>query len=436
MATHGSVNEVLKKITVRNNPRWPPELSSLIVAKSLYYKEFFIGRVKKLLDNGTLCLIELENNKDYQETYLGGKLENNGMGVFLLFPNYAWTYIDDRTMNFLLKSTGQAPHISRNQVLKPLMDDTLYPEKINDDLVYNKDDSILDESGKPDLTKYKKEKDINDLLTDNNAVPITLSSEVLEVLKKKLEPKEITEIDQIIVVNKSIAIDNLITDIKDEIHEGKKIIKWVKQKFVDVEKYNIFNDLRMHIANGYVHIARTGMNINDTITESLIPDLQIFRWQYGIPVDYDSLKYVLVRKNLKQEDIDAQKEAEKILSQEFIISLQPKPKYQIWCLKRIIMAWYADVDLRNNIRKVKVLINQWRTKNYTDFNKKYGVLPSIVVYPKYGKRSSRIVADRLTKYFLFYSNIAIGTTPTWFVKLNDLISYTNGNINIQIYKNS
>jgi hypothetical protein len=58
--------------------------------------------------------------------------------------------------------------------------------------------------------------------------------------------------------------------------------------------------------------------------------------------------------------------------QEYLIALQPEPKYQIWVVKRLIMAWYADVDLQNNIRKIKILINQWRARSDQEFNKKNG----------------------------------------------------------------
>ena len=72
-------------------------------------------------------------------------------------------------------------------------------------------------------------------------------------------------------------------------------------------------------------------------------------------------------------------EVEKILSQEYLLCMHPEPKYLMFALKRLIIAWYSDNLLTENIRKIKVLINQWRAKPDESFNNRYGIMPMIVI---------------------------------------------------------
>jgi hypothetical protein len=98
------------------------------------------------------------------------------------------------------------------------------------------------------------------------------------------------------------------------------------------------------------------------------------------------------------------------------------------------MCWYADEELQNNIRKIKVLINQWRAKNNKAYNQKNGTLPSIVVYPRYGKKSAKLVISKLSQYFLLYNSIGWECSkPIYFVKINNLMWYTNGSIDLKMY---
>ena len=200
---------------------------------------------------------------------------------------------------------------------------------------------------------------------------------------------------------------------------------------------NVFGDLKMSIFNGYVHFARKGIKVDDTIKQTLVPNLNFFKWQYGIPIDYHTLIYLVFQNDFQRglkRNVDEQKDAERIFSQEYLISLQPEPKYQMWCLVRLLMAWYADDELQYNIRKIKILINQWRSKSNQEFNRKYGTLPSIVIYPRYGKDSAKLVLGKISQYFLLYQNIGWKCSkPSYFVKVNDLLWYTNGSIDLKLY---
>lgn len=95
--------------------------------------------------------------------------------------------------------------------------------------------------------------------------------------------------------------------------------------------------------------------------------------------------------------------------------------------------WFADEILEKNIRKIKILINQWRIRGDKNFNIENGILPSIVIYPRYGKKSAKVVLEKISHYFLLYQNIAYESDPTYFIKVNNLVYYTNGNIDLKLY---
>tara|TARA_Y100000589_G_C26925769_1_gene536292 strand:- start:23 stop:772 length:750 start_codon:yes stop_codon:yes gene_type:complete len=213
-----------------------------------------------------------------------------------------------------------------------------------------------------------------------------------------------------------------------------------------VLKKHIFRDLESRIHNGYVYINRKGLDVMDKITKKLVPNLKYYHWQQNRPIDYETLKHVVTQnpfqRNVNSND-EQRIEAEEILSQENIIALQPNPIYQIWTLKRLIMCWYGDITLEENIRKIKVLINQYRADPRHKFNQQNGILPQILIYPKYGKDSVRIVLSKLIYYFslyvdespsLRYNNIQWKySNPLYFLKKNEFIYYTNGSLDIKNY---
>ena len=137
------------------------------------------------------------------------------------------------------------------------------------------------------------------------------------------------------------------------------------------------------------------------------------------------------------------REAEDILSQEYIIALQPSPLFQLWTLKRLIMVWYGDPIIEPHIRKIKVLINQYRSDPNQEYNKMNGMLGSILIYPKYGVESAKIVLSKIDYYFSLYVDENTNpryqdiqwsnSTPSYFIKKNSLLYYTNGSIDLKNY---
>ena len=272
-------------------------------------------------------------------------------------------------------------------------------------------------------SKYFNEDKIDAYLTDKENEFESLPKEYVDILLKNLvnfRPIDFTEI----IVNESVAINNLITKTDDISNEGKKIARWIERSL----KKDAFKDLNITIYNGYVYLSRKGLSTTDVITKDLVPELNFFSWQEGKPIDYQTLKYVVFQNEYQKglvTNMNQKLEAEKILSQENVIALQPKPKYQIWVLKRLLMIWYGDKEIEREIRKIKILINQYRADPSQEYNKNYGVLPSIVIYPKYGYNSLRKVLSKIQYYFSMYldddedtiEEINWGNSePTYFLK--------------------
>ncbi len=265
------------------------------------------------------------------------------------------------------------------------------------------------------------------------------SSDKRAILNNLLRMDKIPDTDLAFAGSETLSIGKLITTKEEEEIQSEQIKKWITDRFKDsVSGQPLFTGLQMRRCNGYLHIYRGGIEPVDRITEQLVNQpLQYFDWQIGKPIDYHILKRFIVNNDFQESLIKDRKmfdEATNILSQEYLITLQPEPVYQMWCLKRLIMAWFADEDLNKGIRKIKVLINQWRAKSGESFNKRHGVLPSILVYPRYGFDNIKTVWSKLKLYFATYDNIGWKCSgPSYFVKISDLFYYSNGAIDLKIY---
>lgn len=435
-------------LNIKTNPKWPPRLGSLVMIDHPNYRNnLFVGTVHQFLPNITGAIIVLLNNRHHNEIALEHQNvvpSGSTMGVLMLLPNvHGWKYVDVNKFNKIYGNcypkqiTG--PVVQADMSINAKYEDPSIAKegKCNGDDNF-KDTSLLNEKGELQMDDLFREKEINQELFNSNESFNVLENELKNILRSKLELNEtIPKNESKIIVNKNIAIKNIIETKEDEINEGKKIIEWVRSNMLNDTEIKLFDGLKMGIFGGYVHFSRAGLKVDDVINETDLPDLKYFRWQYGIPIDYDTLKYILFQSDFQRKlkkDIDEQKEAERIFSQEYLIALQPEPQYQMWVLKRLIMSWFADEELQLNIRKIKIIINQYRSRADVEFNQSYGVLPSIVVYPRYGKTSARKVLSKISHYFMFYQNIGWScSSPSYFVKVNNLIWYTNGSLDLKLY---
>ena len=396
--------------------KWPPNLNSNIIIQ--YESLSLNGIVKEYIWNETACIIKLDN-ENYSEPSLSGNSKyNKGKGYYLLLADHYWKYNIKKEIKQIPKSDEKKKNLQKNEI---------------------KQNSLLSEK----KNHYFSEDKIDIILSDNDNVLTSLPKDKIELIRRKLIAFEkIEEKDIKTIVNKNIAVHNLIIDKEDEINESNKIIDWINK----VLKKEVFKDLVSNIHDGYVYITRKGAKIKDIITKELVPNLNYFEWQYNNPIDYDTLKYVIYQstfqKKLKENELQKE-EAEKILSQEYVIALQPSPDYQMWTLKRLIMILYGDTAFESRIRKIKVLINQFRADPNQEYNKKNGILPQILIYPKYGADNSRVIISKLEYYFsLYIDNIFnnkyiniewTNSNPTYFIKKNNLIYFSNGSIDLKKY---
>jgi hypothetical protein len=329
---------VLGQLIYEENPPWGPKIGSTVIIKNPNYREIFLGKVYKTIWNNTAAIIVLLNNRDYTEiAFLTQNIlgKTGGQGLFLLLPSYSWKYVDDQTFELIknLNSKDLTNLINKNinqkysEFIDKIDNNIDFNNKINsnnsqldllNDIKFAKNAKIINKKDKEMenieeiedtslLTKKEdidnenifKEKEINKVLFDYKEKFTTPSPLIIKLLKRKLLlTQEIPENEKKIIVNNSIAVKNLILHKEDEENEGRKIIKYIIDTMMMTKKLNkentieIFTDLKMSIFNGYVHIARKGLQVSDKITGDLIPNLKYFNWQYNIPIDYDTLKYV------------------------------------------------------------------------------------------------------------------------------------------------
>jgi hypothetical protein len=479
------------------NPSWPPTINTNVNIKDPSDNKWYQGTIKNIIWNSTACVVNLDPTFVFQENSLKDYPEfDGGNNHYLLLPSYHWQYtnqdkfnsVQPSINNIVNKTIVNSPGTQNNVVnlipstVKPNNEIKLEDHKVDNNqfllgtekLTVSVDNSnninkkvinsfqqfktnmepitpdMLIDANNPyyrpmlglneiDFAEQKMESKLfNNFKSSIKPLSRNESSTILEKLKRF---EVINSNDVKFIVNKNISINNLINDPDDEINEGGKIIKHVTKM-----TKNIFTDLQARIHMGYVYFTRKGGMVQDIVTRELVPKLNYFPWQENKPIDYNVLKYVIFQNNYQKsikDNLLQKSEAESILGLEYIIAIQCKSHYVFWCLKRLLMIWYSDKDIENNIRKIKVLINHYRADPSQDYNKINGILPMIAIYPKYGIENARLLISKLEYYFSLYIEDNFNRTyqeifypnsnPSYFLKKNNLIYYTNGSIDLKMY---
>lgn len=294
---------------------------------------------------------------------------------------------------------------------------------------------------------YIGESKSNELFEDSDVIDI-IKKALFEVLENYDEIKTPNELNfKNTLMYKHLILDNQL----DMLSLGKEFIKIIKMELLKIqedikfdddsillESTNIFDFLNFKIVGEYIEITS---NLNEDnfriITQELVPNLKNLSSQYSKPIDYDYLSTIILQ-NKTYNDVITNKEiieeALKILSQEYIICFQPKMEVLLWTISRIIISWYADSKLWDNIFKIKILINLFRARGIKEFNKDQGVQPVIIIIPKYGKKIATKVLSHLSYLFFPYKKLGWDVSnPTWFNKLDNLMYYTNGSLELKKY---
>lgn len=405
---------------------WPPKLNTIVQIDC--NNQIYIGKVILIHDLTNGAIIKLINNKNYVDFTLKNDYNITNKGLFLLTPSNKWVYYHNDTNKI---SNSEA----KNQVLESFAkfkggNDENMPKSMTKSIY---DDSILIKS------INETESDLSVLFSDEDMICNTVTNCFdttgynIEKINNELKNDIINENDVGIATSKLLSYDNIINNKRDEIGEADKIISWLDTK---LSEYGIKLFMKAH--NGYIHIMKESCEKKqDVITQELIPNLRFFEWQYNKPIDYGTLKNVLFRNNYQKKikrDMEQLDEAKKILGIEYLIGFQPQPQYQLWCTLRLILCWVSNTLLSNNIKKIKLLINLYRARPNLEYNQEHGTLSSIIVYPRYGINSAKNVMKILGEYFFYSKRIAWkNNSPTYFIKVDELIHYTNGINDLKLY---
>jgi hypothetical protein len=246
----------------------------------------------------------------------------------------------------------------------------------------------------------------NHLICDNEMDLLTLGKEYIIIIKNSL-----------LQIQNSIVFDN-----------GEKLL----------DNTNLFDFLNFKIIGEYIEITNTNTNINtNIITTELIPNLNKLNFQYSKQIDFKILMSLILENKTIDKIISNKSiidESLDILSQEYIICLQPKIEVLLWTISRLILCWYADTKLYNNIIKIKILINIFRSRGLKEYNKNNGILPIIQIIPKYGKKNAIKIMSNLSYFFFPYKNLGLDINyPTSFKKIDNFMYYLNGSIEFKKY---
>ena len=262
----------------------------------------------------------------------------------------------------------------------------------------------------------------------------------------KIDPEQFYDFKNTLMYKHLIYDDNV-----DMLSLGKELIGMIKKTFLLIQKSiesdegdkllnesNIFDFLNFKIVGGYIEITNIDYDKNlRIITPDLVPDLKELSFQYSKQIDYTILLPIVLG-NKTSDDVIINKsmieEALKILSQEYIICFQPNADLLLWTITRIIICWYSDQKLFENIYKIKILINLFRSRGDKEFNKDQGILPIIQIIPNYGKKNALKVMSHLSYFFFPYKKLGCEkSNPTWFDKIDNLMYYTNGSLELKKY---
>ncbi len=278
-----------------------------------------------------------------------------------------------------------------------------------------------------------------------------VNNEIKPTLRKILENYSPVDLEYYYDFKNSLVYRHIILNTDDTISAGINLIQMIKTNLLKtqsnfkiedgenmLEIINLFDFVEYKIIDGYVEMFNKFIDKDSqTVTEENCPDLTILNDMYGQPINYKKLSETILENktaqnvNLNQEII---REAIKIMSLEYLICLQPKVEYLLWTINRLLYCWYSDSYLYKNIYKIKVLINLYRARRIKKFNSDTDIQPIIVMYPRYGKTIARKCMSLISYYFFPYKRYgAENNQPTYFNKLDDLMYYTNGSLDVKKY---
>jgi len=448
----------------------------------------YLGQIKKILWNGDGCIVKLiccDNYKDplisqyqtIQDGYSDGHMIITKKNIIEI-PNpdnlleiikfTAFNQNIDGLINLkiannfnnfisfkLKKDFSTEPKLSTMIPINPIklinyekedMDENYYAEyiikMIQDIFMENNNVLFYEENTALSNTSVKS----IDILSEDN-VNNTIKPTICSLL---LQYKSI-DMEYYYDFKKSLIYRNTILNKDDTLNFGTQIINQIKNNLLKaqfniqikdqehlIQEVNLFDFIEFKIIDGYIEMVNKFLPADfRTVSKENCPGNELFSDMYGKPIDYKTLtNFILANNTLNdiEKNQDDIAEAIRIMSIEYLICIQPKVEFLLWIINRLIFCWYADPILYANIYKIKILINLYRGRGIKEFNRDADVLPIIIIVPKYGKTISRKVMSLISYYFFPYKRLALkNSNPTYFNKLDNMMYYTNGSLEVKKY---
>lgn len=462
------------------------EKNNLNIGDYVLINNKYIGEICKIVWNSNGYIIRLENDNKYEDKTLKQyKLIDliDITGYMLITLNDTIIKIDETNIYTLIELFGE--FIFKNIEKKILKNPTLNVEKTEEINKEPEHSNIFKsnnfniyrmQAGQEDNYIKYIEKMIYDLfvndaqirweenfyfgnstyIDDVKSINVLGEENINDIIKPSLivvlekfnqiEPEQYYDFKRTLMFKHLIYDDNI-----DTVSMGKELIGMIKDTLLSIQKLiefddgekllsntNLFDFLNFKIVGGHIEITNNyaGEDFR-IITPELVPELVDLSFQYSKPIDYNILLPIVLG-NKTSNDVIINKsmieEALRILSQEYIICFQPDVDVMLWTISRIILSWYSDPKLYSNIYKIKILINLFRARGNKDFNKEHGILPIIQIFSKYGKKNALQVLSHLSYFFFPYKKLGFESSdPSWFDKIDNLMYYTNGSLELKKY---
>lgn len=201
----------------------------------------------------------------------------------------------------------------------------------------------------------------------------------------------------------------------------------IRKKINTIPYNNHFSCKFNELKNTYCMCCDGGIEKN--AFNSLIRDEKDNKWwqeMHGILYEYyiqdDKIKDREIRIKIgKNEKKKIKNDAIEALGHFFKIRLNPKPEYQIFCLKKLFEL-FSDEKIYDLVDSFKVTIPYSKIINESN-------LSSIIIYPEMGMETAKKLLDSIIDIYSIYDNKELGMnrTPRFNKAYNELIYYSGGN---------
>lgn len=418
--------------------------------------DIYIGKIIKIIWNNNGYIIKLENYPNYIDNILQQYklLETNNINGYKVVS--LTDKIEIYNFNIFLSNL--------DKIFNEYIDYNIILNKLNNNFS-NFISNIHNISNNSNINKNISKQNITNIFNDNlysiyneHFIINNISTDILDndnindfknELFKKLEKFENINYDEYYDFKNSVCYKYLLeNEDMDILSLGKDIIQKIKKSLLYSQKKieltndklinitNLFDFIEFNIVGGYIEITNI-YNKERTINNDILQNLKLLLSEYNKKIDHEYLISLLLNLNTNQKKLDNIQlinEIIDILTQEYIISIQPKVELLIWTINRLIYSWFSDKILFEKIFKIKILINLFKARNDINNNIESEIKTIIQILPYYGKNNAIRVISHMNYLFFPYKKIGLeNSNPNLFNKIDDLMYYINGSVLCEDY---